>query len=63
MSATVVYLPPTGITLPRELRRLVNELAHRQPHRHAVIERRAARLLVEFGQVEALARLESVTAR
>ena len=62
MTATVVYLPPTEIRLPRELRRLVNELAHRHPHRHAVIERRAARLLVEFGQVEALARLESATA-
>ena len=57
MSATVVYLPPTGITLPRELRRVVNRLAHRQPHRHAVIERKAARLLVEFGLETALAAL------
>ena len=62
MSATVVYLPPTGITLPRELRRLVNRLAHRQPHRHAVIERRAARLLVEFGLETALAGLEAAAA-
>jgi hypothetical protein len=57
MSATVVYLPPTGITLPRELRRLVNRLAHRQPQQHAVIERRAARLLVEYGLETALATL------
>ena len=57
MSATVTYLPPTGITLPRRLRSAVNKLAHRQPHRHAVIERRAARLLVEFGLETALATL------
>ena len=57
MSATVTYLPPTGIKLPRELRRLVNRLAHRQPQQHAVIERQAARLLVEYGLEKALATL------
>ena len=54
---SVAYLSPVGIKLPRELRRLVNRLAHRQPDRHAVIERKAARLLVEFGLETALAAL------
>ena len=63
MIATVTYLPPTGIKLPRELRRLVNRLAHRQPHRHAVIERQAARLLVEYGLETALATLVPATPR
>ena len=62
MSATVTYLPPTPTSLPRALRRLVNELAHRQPQRHAVIERLAARLLVEFGEQVALAGLEAAAA-
>lgn len=55
--SSVTYLPPVGIKLPRELRRLVNRLAHRQPDRHAVIERQAARLLVEYGLETALATL------
>ena len=53
--SSVTYLPPVGIKLPRELRRLVNRLAHRQPDRHAVLERHAPRLLVEYGLDKALA--------
>ncbi|HRC37350.1 MAG TPA: hypothetical protein PK420_04690 [Rubrivivax sp.] len=55
--SSVTYLPPVGIKLPRELRRLVNRLAHRQPDRHAVLERHATRLLVEYGLEKALATL------
>lgn len=59
MTATIHHLPACSIRLPRELRAAVNRLAHRHPHRHAVIERRAARLLVEFGELAALQRLQA----
>lgn len=54
MSAAVIYLPPVGIRLPRELRRAVNRAAFRQPHRRAMLERRATHLWLEYGQDRAL---------
>ena len=61
MSATVTHLPPPGcIKLPRELRRALNQVAHRQriprgiqPLR-AMLERQAVRLWLEYGPDHAL---------
>jgi predicted transcriptional regulator len=55
MSATIHHLPPIGcIKLPRELRRALNQVAHRQPGRRAMLERQAVRLWLEYGDQRAL---------
>ena len=55
--ATIHYLPPANLKLPRRLRSAVNKAAWRQPHRRAVLERRAVRLWLECGADVALQRL------
>ena len=55
MSATIHHLPPIGcITLPRALRRALNQVAYRQPGRRAMLERQAVRLWLEYGPDHAL---------
>jgi predicted transcriptional regulator len=55
MSATIHHMPPVGcIRLPRELRRALNQVAHRQPGRRAMLERQAVRLWLEHGPDHAL---------
>ena len=54
MSATVTYLPPTGIKLPRELRRQLNAICYRRPELRARLERQAIRLWLEYGDQRAL---------
>jgi hypothetical protein len=55
MSATIHHLPPVDcIKLPRPLRRALNQAAHRQPGRRAMLERQAIRLWLEYGPDHAL---------